>query len=613
MSSSMGWNFEDSSSGDVEGLNDGGVETFRDDHLLSLAKESAQNSLDARKDKNKPVILEFKTFEIETKDFPDIDNFKKILDLQIEYWKKAKRDSSSEQFFRKARDILDSKKITCLRISDFNTTGLDGTDKGKSEPYSRWWKLVRSKGVTDNDPLDGGSFGLGKFASFACSNLRTVFYNTTDLNGNEAHQGVSILASFDTEEGKRKRGKGYYCNFEDFSCLKSQINLDKEYKRKKPGTDVYVLSFRDDDAQLEDKLFSSILRSFLLAIYEEKLIFKLNGKKIDKSSLRRLIDRYRNEKFKELVPSETIEYYDILEGEHESKDFYLSLFEEKDVLLKISIKTGLSKKIGMFRNNGMKIFDQRRIKSYNDYAGMLFLRGEKINAYFRKLENPEHDNWRPERSDTPEVAKQNIQKLRDFMRKNLKDLENITLPESENVEGINSLLDEDYDLGDKRIEGLEFKPLKIIEPKRRVLKKTKLARKVPGGGGGRRDVPLPRPPSPSPFPGTSGEGKDEKKKAKKEIFVEEINLVDLGSGEYNLIFKTEEDLNSSSVELFIGGEIENEEIEILEASLPENKEALKTSKNKIKLGKVEKGKLNKLKFKINDETAWALEVNFYEN
>ena len=576
-------------------------------HLLSLAKESAQNSLDARKDKSKPVILEFKTFEIETKDFPDIGNFKKILDLQIEYWKKAKRDSSSEHFFKKARNILDSKKITCLRISDFNTTGLDGIDKGKNEPYSRWWKLVRSKGVTDNDPLDGGSFGLGKFASFACSNLRTVFYNTTDLDGNEANQGVSILASFDTEQGKRKRGKGYYCNSEDFSCLKSQINLDKEYKRKKPGTDIYILSFRDDDAQLEDKLFSSILRSFLLAIYEEKLIFKLNGKKIDKLSLRKLIDRYRNEKFKELVPSETIEYYDILEGEHESKDFYLSLFEEKDVLLKISIKTGLSKKIGMFRNNGMKIFDQRRIKSYNDYAGMLFLRGEKVNAYFRKLENPEHDNWRPERSDKPEVAKQNIQKLRDFMRKNLKDLENITLPESENVGGINSLLDEDYGQGDKKIRGLEFKPLKIIESKRRASEKTKLTRKARKRR--KRIVPRKPDPFPEPFP----EVLDPKKKAKKEIFVEEINLLDLGNGEYNLIFKTEENLDSASIELFIGGEIENEEIEVLEASLPENKEILKVSKNKIKLGKIEKGKLNKLKFRINDEIAWALEVNFYEN
>tara|TARA_Y100000310_G_scaffold213152_1_gene214059 strand:- start:2849 stop:4672 length:1824 start_codon:yes stop_codon:yes gene_type:complete len=607
MSSSIGWNFENSNSGDVEGLNDGGVETFRDDHLLSLAKESAQNSLDARKDKSKPVILEFKTFEIETKDFPDIGNFKKILDLQIEYWKKAKRDSSSEHFFKKARNILDSKKITCLRISDFNTTGLDGIDKGKNEPYSRWWKLVRSKGVTDNDPLDGGSFGLGKFASFACSNLRTVFYNTTDLDGNEANQGVSILASFDTEQGKRKRGKGYYCNSEDFSCLKSQINLDKEYKRKKPGTDIYILSFRDDDAQLEDKLFSSILRSFLLAIYEEKLIFKLNGKKIDKLSLRKLIDRYRNEKFKELVPSETIEYYDILEGEHESKDFYLSLFEEKDVLLKISIKTGLSKKIGMFRNNGMKIFDQRRIKSYNDYAGMLFLRGEKVNAYFRKLENPEHDNWRPERSDKPEVAKQNIQKLRDFMRKNLKDLENITLPESENVGGINSLLDEDYGQGDKKIRGLEFKPLKIIESKRRASEKTKLTRKARKRR--KRIVPRKPDPFPEPFP----EVLDPKKKAKKEIFVEEINLLDLGNGEYNLIFKTEENLDSASIELFIGGEIENEEIEVLEASLPENKEILKVSKNKIKLGKIEKGKLNKLKFRINDEIAWALEVNFYEN
>lgn len=609
-SKTIGWNFESSSSGDVEGLNDGGVETFRDDHLLSLAKESAQNSLDARQDKNKPVILEFKTFEIETKEFPDINSFKEMLNLQIEYWKKAKRDSSSEQFFKKAKNILDSKKITCLRISDFNTTGLDGTDKGKDEPYSRWWKLVRSKGVTDNDPLDGGSFGLGKFASFACSNLRTVFYNTKDLEGNEAHQGVSILASFDTEQGERKRGKGYYCNSRDFSCLKTQINLDKEYIRKKPGTDIYILSFRDDDEQLEDKLFSSILRSFLLAIYEEKLIFKLNGKKIDKSSLGRLINKYRNEKFKDLIPSETIEYYDILEGEHESEEFYLSLFEKNDVLLKISIGTGLSKKIGMFRNNGMKIFDQRRIKSYNDYAGMLFLKGEKINAYFRKLENPEHDNWRPERSDQPEIAKQNIMKLKKFISTNLKDLENITLPESENVEGINSLLDEDYDAGDKKIEGLDFKPLKIIEPKRIIPKKTKLAKKVPGGGKERSKNEVTKPEKGEGF---SGEGEDKKQKAKREIFVEEINLLDLGKGEYNLVFKTEEDLDSVSIELFIGGEIENEEIEILQANLPESKEILKVSKNKIKIGKIEKGKLNKLNFKINDETAWALEVNFYEN
>ena len=82
----MGWKFEESLSGDVEGLNDGGIETFKDDHLLSLAKESAQNSLDARHDLARPVILEFNTFYIDPKDFPDIESFKEIVDLQIKYW-----------------------------------------------------------------------------------------------------------------------------------------------------------------------------------------------------------------------------------------------------------------------------------------------------------------------------------------------------------------------------------------------------------------------------------------------------------------------------------------------------------------------------------------------
>jgi hypothetical protein len=87
----------------------------------------------------------------------------------------------------------------------------------------------------------------------------------------------------------------------------------------------------------------------------------------------------------------------------------------------------------------------------------------------------------------------------------------------------------------------------------------------------------------------------------------------LGKGEYNLIFRAEENLASVNVELFLGGEIGSEEVEVLEAKLFENGDKLDVSKNKIKIEKIEKGRLNKLRFKINDETGWALEVNFYEN
>ncbi|MBU0471613.1 MAG: hypothetical protein KKF65_03245, partial [Nanoarchaeota archaeon] len=284
-----GWRFEKSESGGVEGLNHGGVESFKNNHLLSLAKESAQNSLDAQNDKNKPVILEFKKFLIDPSDFPDVENFKKILKLQINFWQKAKNDKSTEEFFKEAITTINSK-ISCLRVSDFNTTGLEGSKEGKNNWLSRWFKLVRSEGSTDNNPLAGGSFGLGKFANFACSKVRTVFYSTKDLQGTEAHQGVSILASYDTNEEERKRAKGYYCTQEDFSAISGPIYLDKNFKRETPGTDIYIVGFIENEENLEDQLFISILNSFLLAIYKGNLIFKLNDKIVNKDVLSSIIN-----------------------------------------------------------------------------------------------------------------------------------------------------------------------------------------------------------------------------------------------------------------------------------------------------------------------------------
>jgi len=622
MGEKIGWKFERSASGDVEGLNDGGVETFKDDHLLSLAKESAQNSLDARKDKSQPVVLEFNTFEINQKDFPCIDDYREIIDLQIKYWQKSLHDKSPEQFFIDAKKTLDSKKILCLRISDFNTTGLDGSRDGMNNDRSSWWKLVRSKGVTDNDSLAGGSFGLGKFASFACSKLRTAFYSTKDLSGLESHQGVSILASYDTKEGERTRGKGYFCNLQDFSCLEGPLNLDKNFSRDVPGTDIYVMGFIDSEKELEDKLFSSILRSFLLAIYKGDLIFHLNGKTLEKKNLKDIIDKYRDEIYRPFISKETIQYYDILEGNLDFEEFHCSMIEKDDTSLKIAVSPGLSKRIGMFRNNGMKIFDKRNIGSYGDFVGVLTLKGDNVNAYFRKLENPEHNDWRHERAGDQEKsreAKAKINKLFNFIKNKLKDLENKTMPESENMEGINSLSDEEFEEeGETPLDGLDFKPLNVrkTKPKRKKINKIKISTGDGGGGNGGNGNNGGGGGGGGPDKGDLGEsgpGDNDNNNATIEVFPEKIKVFQDKDGEYNLIFSIPEESESLSCKILIGGEEFSETVEIEKANIiNKNKEnKLEVSENKIELGFVAKNSSNHLKFKLKEDEKWTLEVSFF--
>jgi hypothetical protein len=607
MGQKIGWKFGKSEEGDAEGLNDGGVETFKDDHLLSLAKESAQNSLDAREDRSKPVILEFNTFKIDMGDFPDIGNYRDILDMQIKYWKKTLHDTTAVDFFKKAKNLTDSKKMFCLRISDFNTTGLEGSRQGKDKPFSGWFKLVRSKGVTDNTSLKGGSFGLGKSAAFACSRLRTVFYNTKDLKGVESHQGVSILASYDTRDGERTRGKGYFCNLEDFSCLEGPLSFDPKFRRESPGTDIYIMGFVDNEEDLEDKLFSSILRSFLLAIYENNLTFILNGESINKKSLKGLIEKYRDENYNSLDLRETIEYYDILEKKLKSERYKFSMMEKDDVQLDISIGPGLSRRVGMFRNNGMKIFDKKGIRSFNDFVATLSLQGEKVNAYFRSLENPEHNDWRAERSDNPKEAKNTIKKLFTFISKNLKELEDNSLPESENIEGIELEDDEMFEeAGVKPLEGLEFTPLKV--------RKSKTSRKK------KKNVRVPVPvDSPEPWnwtgPGPGPKPKPNPEEAIKPIYPKKIRIFQDKKGDFNLIFTLPEKSKSLNCNVFIGGEQENEIVEIETANIMRDGgiSNLEVEGNEIKIGQVEKNISNHLNFKLNGKEKWALEVNLYEN
>lgn len=111
--------------------------------------------------------------------------------------------------------LCQADSIRVLRISDYNTTGLTGSMEMKPSP---WNDLVKSSGVSNKSGESGGSFGIGKSAPFACSDLRTLFYHTLDKDGIRSYQGVANLASFQypderkwlkKNKGEITKGKGY--------------------------------------------------------------------------------------------------------------------------------------------------------------------------------------------------------------------------------------------------------------------------------------------------------------------------------------------------------------------------------------------------------------------
>lgn len=165
------WNFPSNNHSQIIGIADSGVEMFKGTPIKSLAREICQNSLDARLDNAHPARLEFETFTINPKTIPDSSNLEDAFERSLNFWQ-IQDSTQARKFFKRALKDMNANTIKCLRISDFNTSGLTGS---RDEYNSPWCNLTKSSGTSNKSGSNGGSFGIGKFAPFACSSLRTVF------------------------------------------------------------------------------------------------------------------------------------------------------------------------------------------------------------------------------------------------------------------------------------------------------------------------------------------------------------------------------------------------------------------------------------------------------
>lgn len=427
----VNWSFPSRDNGTVEGFTNPGLAWFKGDPLQALAREICQNSLDAVNNDKEPVKVEFKRELIKTADFPGTKELYKIIKKCEEYWKSSNNESI-EEFIEKSTRILKGDKMFILRISDFNTIGLQGAfDMNKITP---WVGLVKSTGVNvkSNDTA-AGSYGIGKAAAFVNSDLQTVFYRTKDLANVTAVQGVANLMAFVDEsygdEDPIRRATGFYGDTNKNLPVKSLEQLDLIYKRTAVGTDLFIPGFHwvtIGKRSWVEIMIGEILENFLMSIYYGYLDVKIENEVIDKSHLNTVIAR--NQKlaknaycFNKILNANEREVIEEIKEFHGLGNLRLRLLYASD----------MNKKVLIVRKSGMKIAEIKGLPKGISYTGILELQGEGINKFFRKMENPQHNSWDPNRHNDPRLARQYKREVEEWVKETIcKKLEETSGEES---------------------------------------------------------------------------------------------------------------------------------------------------------------------------------------
>jgi len=328
-----------------------------------------------------------------------------------------------------------------LRISDFNTTGATGSDVEKD---SNWFNLVKSNGVSNKSDDAGGAFGIGKSVQFLCSDLSTVFYSTYDVDGKEAHQGVSRLVTFEDKDGDKTSGEGYY-GVEKNLPISRQLSLDKSFTRGNiTGTDIFIAGFSPNPKKIMEEAIAATVENFLVAIFRGDLEVDMFGEVVSKSTLQDIFVRYENAIKKK---SNAWDKYDILtsQGTSDVLEFKEANFcGLGEIALLLKKQEGFSRTISRVRKNCMQIFCKKETWIPFDFAGIFFVNGDGINKALKDMENPQHDKWESSNTTEKEILKQ----IKNFISESLNAIIETNNPELD-VNGMGEYLPDELSEGEE--------------------------------------------------------------------------------------------------------------------------------------------------------------------
>lgn len=427
------WYFPTNGGGQIRGLADAGIETFKGQKNSSLAREICQNSLDAAADLSNPVIVNFTLKEIKPEQIPGYTEYKKVLRECRNFWA---HNATAKNFFDNAITKFETP-CNVLIISDENTTGLANPFDANS--FEGWNTLTKISGGANKFGGSGlGSYGIGKNAPFAMSDFRLVFYRTLNKNNERAAQGISRLVSFQ-KNNFITAGIGYFGDAKNILPVDEIPALEKILPRTKIGTDIFIFGFNATENWIQD-IYFELIENFLLTIYQEKLIAKIQGYTLNKNTLQKVFAESEN--YFKKRKSQALNYFKVLTAPPAD----LKIFEEDfhglgKIKLKVftDLRADFNRKVLIVRQMGMKIFDMKNFSRQISFSGIAELEGAALNNFFRQMENPEHNNWEPERHPNKKAQKY-LDEFKNFVRDSVKTLCANSVTDETNVKGLSANL-----------------------------------------------------------------------------------------------------------------------------------------------------------------------------
>lgn len=430
MSVQVGWQHPIDESDQWDGFNEPGIEHFAGSPIRHLAREVNQNASDAGE--TGTVVVKILHREVVVAEIPNIDEL--IINLKSCHEASKLESRKAQIFFESALAELGKKKISVLEISDYNTRGMAGPSTNGSPFYA----FMKAKGQSRKEHADAsGSYGIGKFAPYAVSKIRTIFISTVyeEKKGKfvQLTQGKSILMSHD-QDGKRKQGVGFWgikerCQPVEGVNSKLPTWIQRANKisalSSSKGSKLTILCF-DAAKNWQEQLAVSVAENFFGAILDGNLQVEIEDKFVlDRKAVS---DFFNSGSIKALIEKEK------LKGEPEQFDNcrnYLAtmrggtevITEESEMQhlglcqVKILIGEGLPKKVCALRN-GMFITDSlaglKNFSDFKEFVAVFHCQSKKGNELLRAMEPPRHDDFEPDRLPTREEQLKGKAALRDL-------------------------------------------------------------------------------------------------------------------------------------------------------------------------------------------------------
>jgi hypothetical protein len=454
------------------GASNAAILTFNKDVIDSLIKELTQNSIDAKIDKNQVLRLRVRVLDIEKSEIPNFEQFEKILESIVDYWK-DKDKSSHNVFLNSLKYVQNNSHIKTFVFEDYGTKGLTGDfEKGSFK------SLVFDEG-TSSDKGKGslGGHGIGKNAVFGFSILRSLVYSSINQNQEYKFMGISKLGEYQDENNKKRSHRVYYGNWkniipdkaDDLTHVDDENSIPDIFKREGAGLSCFALGIKiNEEVDWEKSVKEAFLKNYWFLLHNNLLEVTIGNEILNSSNYYSLanqlfsdakkennimpyINTYLNPDVKEVINIETIG----------NVEFY---FKEE-----VDPEDNFPNNVVYLRDGMMIKYENPEVASLpKKIAGVIFCNNDLGNEILGRMEPPAHNDFEPSLlpEKMPEYSKRDgeriLKELRHAKKNIIKDIKSKYNIATTNLETVDNLIsgeiknnENEYNNGDNNNESKE--------------------------------------------------------------------------------------------------------------------------------------------------------------